>query len=49
MTDMTKDGILSLVMILLVMAELLTGLSNNFIHFLFFMAVLTGINQTYED
>lgn len=42
---MTKDGILGLLLLVLVVAELMTNFSSNTIHFLLGMTVLTGLNQ----
>lgn len=42
---MTRDGISSLVLLVCVVGELMTGLSSNTLHFLTFMSLLTAMNQ----
>jgi hypothetical protein len=45
---MTKDGILSLVMLVCVVGELVTGFSSSTLHFISFMALMTAVNQSSE-
>lgn len=41
---MTKDGILGLLLLVFVVAELVTGFSSNTLHFLLGMTIITGLN-----
>jgi hypothetical protein len=41
---MTKDSILGLLLVVLVVGELATGLSSNTLHFLLGMTILTALN-----
>lgn len=41
---MTRDGILSLLLVVLVVGELITGFSSNTLHFLLGMTILTAMN-----
>jgi hypothetical protein len=42
---MTRDGLSSLVLLVCVVGELVTGFQSNFFHFATVMAILTALNQ----